>query len=220
MPYTSTDLSSQVRGDTWFLSFYAKESDGSPIDITSHQYWFTIKELIDDTDINAVYQQGPIVIDGVNGPLGLIQFIIPPNETFYFEARTYYYDVQGVSPTGVVSTLQIGKVKVIKDVTLYAEYVGAPGDIPAYPTVEITSSTYTVLPTDYYIGVNYSGQVTITLPSTSQAGKELIIKDESGLASINNIVLVGTVDNDAGGAVLAVNNGALHLLFREGWRII
>ena len=83
----------------------------------------------------------------------------------------------------------------------------------------MTTSTYAVLSNDYYIGVNRNGPVAITL-NTASDGKEIIIKDESGNCSINWITLIGTVDNDAGGAILAINNGALHLVYRSGWRIV
>jgi hypothetical protein len=83
----------------------------------------------------------------------------------------------------------------------------------------ITSATYTVVSNDYYIGVNRSGSVAITL-HTPADGAELIIKDESGHCSLNPITLIGTVDNDAGGVTLSIDNGALHLIYRSGWRII
>jgi hypothetical protein len=48
----------------------------------------------------------------------------------------------------------------------------------------------------------------------------LVIKDESGNCAVNNITLVGNVDNDSGGAILAINNGALHMIYRSGWRVM
>ncbi|CAB5221753.1 hypothetical protein UFOVP242_57 [uncultured Caudovirales phage] len=86
-------------------------------------------------------------------------------------------------------------------------------------TTLVTSATYSVTASDWYIGVNYAGPVTITLP-TGAVGQELVIKDESGACATYPITLSGTVDNDAGGAVLQINNGGLHLLYRSGWRII
>jgi len=88
-------------------------------------------------------------------------------------------------------------------------------------TTLVTTPTYTVTDTDYYIGVNRAGPVTITVPSTPSSGRELIIKDESGACETHNITVSGTVDNDAGGFILAVNNGAVHMLFRgNSWRIV
>jgi len=96
---------------------------------------------------------------------------------------------------------------------------GPPGADFVHNTTLITTATYTVLSTDYYIGVNRNGPVAITL-NTPSDGKEIIIKDESGNCSVNKITLIGTVDNDVGGAILAINNGALHLVYRSGWRIV
>ena len=118
----------------------------------------------------------------------------------------------------------------------------------SYNTTLVTTSTYTVLDSDYYIGVNtliynynvddmgnqivdsfgnpiYSsttdnGTATIYLPATATNGRNLIIKDERGDAQNNNIIISGNVDNDAGGVILAINNGGLHLLYRDGWRIV
>ncbi|NBU72186.1 MAG: hypothetical protein EBS53_12210, partial [Bacteroidetes bacterium] len=96
---------------------------------------------------------------------------------------------------------------------------GDPGIGYNNSTTLVTTVSYTALSTDHYIGVNRNGPVTITLPAFAD-GTELIVKDESGHCSVNNITLVGNIDNDAGGAVLAIDNGALHLLYRSGWRIV
>lgn len=87
------------------------------------------------------------------------------------------------------------------------------------PTSLVTTATYTATTNNYYIGVNRNGPVSIILPVASN-GKELIIKDESGNCAVNPITIVGTIDNDIGGAILAINNGALHLIYRSGWRIV
>jgi hypothetical protein len=87
-------------------------------------------------------------------------------------------------------------------------------------TTEVTTSTYTVQDNDFYIGVNYAGPVTITLPVSANSGRLLIIKDEDGDAETNPITVVGTVDNDAGGFIIQINNGAIQMIYRDGWRII
>lgn len=95
-----------------------------------------------------------------------------------------------------------------------------PFDI-VHNTTLVTTPTYTVQDTDYYIGVNRAGPVTIIIPSAPDSGREIVIKDESGNCETHNITISGPVDNDANGAILAVNNGALHMLFRgDYWRII
>lgn len=88
-------------------------------------------------------------------------------------------------------------------------------------TTLVTTNTYVVQDNDYYIGVNYAGPVTIVIPSAPDSGREIVIKDESGNCEIHNITVSGPVDNDNSGFILAVNNGALHMLFRgDYWRII
>lgn len=88
-------------------------------------------------------------------------------------------------------------------------------------TTLVTTNTYVVQDNDYYIGVNHAGPVTIIVPSIPDSGREIVIKDESGNCENNSITISGPIDNDANGAILAVNNGALHMLFRgDYWRII
>ena len=88
-------------------------------------------------------------------------------------------------------------------------------------TTLVTTNTYVVQDNDYYIGVNHAGPVVIIVPSFPDSGREIVIKDESGNCENNSITISGPIDNDANGAILAVNNGALHMLFRgDYWRII
>jgi hypothetical protein len=89
-----------------------------------------------------------------------------------------------------------------------------------YNTTQVTTPTYTVDENDYYIGVNYAGPVTITLPTSANSGRMLIIKDEDGDAEINPITVLGNVDNDAGGFIIQINNGAIQMIYRNGWRIV
>jgi hypothetical protein len=95
-----------------------------------------------------------------------------------------------------------------------------PHDI-VYNTYLVTTPTYLVESDDYYVGVNYAGPTTITLPTTLvSSGRMIIIKDESGNAETNPITVVGNVDNDAGGFIIQINNGAIQLIYRNGWRIV
>jgi hypothetical protein len=88
-------------------------------------------------------------------------------------------------------------------------------------TTEVTSNNYTVLDTDYYIGVNVAEPVTVTIPDSLNQGRIVIVKDESGNCYNNPITLSGKIDNDVSGATIKINNGAVQLLFRNGfWRII
>lgn len=87
-------------------------------------------------------------------------------------------------------------------------------------TTEVTTATYTVQDNDWYIGVNRAGPVTITMPASPSSGRVLVIKDESGNASINPITVLGTVDNDTGGFILQMDNGGIQMVYRSGWRVI
>ena len=94
-----------------------------------------------------------------------------------------------------------------------------PHDI-VYETQLVTNNNYTINDSDYYIGIDYAGSVDITLPSSPSSGRILVIKDESGHCSVNPINVHGTVDNDPQGFILQIDNGAIQLLYRNGWRII
>lgn len=116
------------------------------------------------------------------------------------------------------STLGPGKYMTWNNGTFYMDDVNT--NEVTYNTTLVTTSTYTAQSGDYYIGVNRAGPVTITLPTVALSGRNLVIKDESGNCENNAITIVGTIDNDAGGVILQLNNGAVDIIFRDGWRII
>ena len=126
--YTEKTLDNQVRGDTWVLTFNIQNSAGAPENITGNDYWLTLKSNIDDTDANAVLQVGPVVANSVDALAGILTIVVLPEETETLEARSYYYDLQEVNAANEVTTLLIGKVKVVKDVTLYSSYAGGVVD--------------------------------------------------------------------------------------------
>ncbi len=118
----------------------------------------------------------------------------------------------------VSSSVGVGKYITWNNGMFYMDDVNTNEVI--YNTTYVTSSTYEVTSGDFYIGVNYPGVVTITLPAIASSGRNIIIKDESGAAQLNPIKILGTIDNDAGGAEIRINNGAVQLLYRDGWRIV
>ena len=118
----------------------------------------------------------------------------------------------------IPSSVGVGKYMTWNNGMFYMDDVNT--NEVTYNTTLVTSPTYTVQSGDYYIGVNYAGPVTVTLPVSVLSGRNIIIKDESGNCQNNAITIAGTIDNDAGGAILQVNNGAIDLIFRDGWRII
>ena len=80
--------------------------------------------------------------------------------------------------------------------------------------------TYNITTKDFYLGVNYAGPVTITLPTAVKNGTMYIIKDESGNCATYPITVLGNVDNDPGGFILMQNNGGIQMIYRNGWRIV
>lgn len=93
-------------------------------------------------------------------------------------------------------------------------------------TTYVTSSSYTITENDYYIGVNYAGAVTITLPSVSIEGTTYIVKDELGQASkgTNRYITILPSGSDLidgrDRAILAFDYGSLTFVYRNGWRVV
>ena len=100
---------------------------------------------------------------------------------------------------------------------------GAPDYLDTPRTKYVTTSSYSARRGDSYIGINYAGPVTITLPTYPgfPEGYELRIKDESGECSGNPITVSGNVDNDPSGFVLKIDNGGITMVYHRGsWRIV
>ena len=100
--------------------------------------------------------------------------------------------------------------------------------LDAFQRAVVSSSTYTILDTDTFIGVQYTttGAVTLTLPlgSSISNGRIISIKDEGGLASINNITVnrssTDTIDGD-NSLIIAIDHGAIQLMWTGyEWSII
>lgn len=110
---------------------------------------------------------------------------------------------------------------------LWIEFSGIGGafNVVIHETTNVSGATYEASSFDYYIGVSYDGRVTITLPADPATGQELVIKDEFGRAgnSYHQITIIGSggdlIDN-ASEAIININNAALHVIYRNGWRII
>ena len=93
-----------------------------------------------------------------------------------------------------------------------------------FTVTRVTSSSYSASTLDYYIGVNYSGTVSIYLPSVEN-GHIVVVKDELGEASNSNryIEIFPTpgdyIDNSAS-IVINIDYGSVSLIYRNGWWII
>lgn len=94
------------------------------------------------------------------------------------------------------------------------------------PITSVTSSSYNITLNDYYVGVNYSGAVTLTLPKADREGKIFVIKDELGEASkgTNRYITIIPSDSDLidgkDKAILAYDYGSLSFIWKNNsWRI-
>lgn len=100
----------------------------------------------------------------------------------------------------------------INDDLLVTGSLGFSGSLST-STTRISSSTYTVQPTDYRIGVKYSltGSCNIQLPLVSSVpGQEIKFKDEEGNALINNIHILASGSDVIDGASTASIQGDYH----------
>lgn len=95
------------------------------------------------------------------------------------------------------------------------------------PVRTVTSSFYSVTHRDYYIGVDYAGVVTITLPKADREGRVFIIKDEKGEASkgMNRYITILPSNSDLidgrDKAVIAFDYGSLTFIWKNNaWRIV
>lgn len=95
------------------------------------------------------------------------------------------------------------------------------------PITSVTSSSYSISLNDYYIGVNYSGAVSITLPKADRDGKIFVIKDELGEASkgTNRYITIFPSGLDLidgrDRAVLAYDYGSLTFIWKDNsWRVV
>lgn len=178
------------------------------------------------------------VIDEAPAPLVEEVLITPEPEPQSAAAQVADYITRNPVKETVVSQGEPGLVSkstdpIVKKVELLERWISriaatGPGggaaqiynlDIP----VKTVTGDYTIGRKDYYIGVSSTVKTYITLPalgSNQKEGRMVVIKDESGHAQLTPIAIVGTIDNDPNGAEIRINNGAIQLVYRSGWRII
>lgn len=109
---------------------------------------------------------------------------------------------------------------------IWVDFIGSGTLNAIYSTTGATGATYYAAANDYYIGVSYAGPATVILPYNIINGKELVVKDESGHAGdgVNRWITIQgssgqSIDNQSS-AIINMNNGALQMIYRNGWRII
>jgi len=170
--------------------------------------------------------QGPVGTIGEQGPIGLMgpQGIRGP------KGEPGKDGVDGVTPD--MSTFEKKYAKefdtlkriVAKDLQgLKLGGPGAPDYLDTPRTKYVDTDSYTARRGDSYIGVNYAGPVTITIPTYPHFpdGYELRVKDESGNCARYPITVLANVDNDPNGFILKLNNGGITMVYhRNSWRIV
>jgi hypothetical protein len=186
---------------------------------------------LDVTNTNNLFVPNGLVLGGG----GYVEFI--DGTTQSSAANKFYY--QSTSPSGITQGdrwmdsdngieyvyINDGNSSQWVQPTNTATTSGGGSSILA--TTSVTGSSYSATPLDYYIGVSYAGPVTVTLPTNPETGRQIVVKDESGNAGSGvsrYITIVGatasqTIDNQSS-AILNINNGGLHFIYRNGWRII
>ncbi len=98
--------------------------------------------------------------------------------------------------------------------------IGPPGPALNRNTI-IVDEDYTATETDYYIGVDSKGPVTITLPEDAPRGTEYIIKLQMGAPIGTRKVTVksSTSIDNVNNIILTNPYEALQVLFQSAWHI-
>ena len=99
---------------------------------------------------------------------------------------------------------------------------GIGGNPSPVSVTDVTTATYTALPTDYMLCVLTNGPVTITLP-TGILGTVYVIKDCFGDANNNPITIQGTGGQLVDGSTATINSpyGSVQLIFNgTDWSIV
>lgn len=210
MSFKKLDLPNQVRNDTWKFTFVFKDTNNQVIDITGLEYWFTVKENLDDTDGLAGVQVGPFTANASDALQGQLDLTVSPSQT-NLEQKTYYYDLQEVNSSGEVSTLLLGRVKVVKDVTLSANYSGSVTESSSSAGVAIyVGSTTTAGATEIFIEGITNNRLEVSEDGTLAfngiiTGKDTVTKESCAFE------LHGALENDSNTVTLIGNVGKFQL---------
>ena len=123
-------LSNLVKGDDWkFTGEVLVPATGLPQDITGGTAWVTLKSNEADTDANAVFQKKITTIpasdaNGTDAANGIVVLVAawddaatsPPDSTLVPKGN-YAYDFQYLHTDGSITTIEIGTVTVIGQIT-------------------------------------------------------------------------------------------------------
>lgn len=102
------------RGDSAPLTVIFKNAEGEAVDLTSYAVFFTAKKNLKDDDASAVISKK--ITNHIAAQEGKTIIDLTAAETDDIEPGTYYWDLQLVSGTSIMST-QYGTMEVKPDVT-------------------------------------------------------------------------------------------------------
>lgn len=109
-----------IRGDTnTFLVTFVRNN--AVVSLVGAKMWFTVKDKATDPDVNAI-----IALNSVDNSdqivssfptSGQFQIQLTDADTDLLVKTAYLYDVQVKEANGTVTTVQRGKLKVVRDIT-------------------------------------------------------------------------------------------------------
>ena len=102
------------RGDDIELEFTFKDIDGNAIDLTGSRVYFTVKRYANDLDGVALITKDDD-FDG-DGTDGICEVWLEAGDT-NISIGVYSYDIQIKDHEGYIFSSEVGKLKVVKDIT-------------------------------------------------------------------------------------------------------
>jgi hypothetical protein len=104
------------QGATWSLPLRWQDADENPMDLTGFTARMHIRKKVTDPafEIELTTEDGGITLGGADGSIGLF---ISATDTAAIDIKTGAYDLELISPGGVVTRLLEGAVTVSFEVT-------------------------------------------------------------------------------------------------------
>lgn len=104
------------QGATYNQPLVWKDSSGTAVNVTGYTARMQIRKTVDATTIilTLTTENGRITVGGANG---LITLLVSAADTAALTSFCGVYDLEVISPTGVVTRLLEGQVEISKEVT-------------------------------------------------------------------------------------------------------
>lgn len=110
----ATTVFTIIQGDSFSVNIAIKNASNVAVNLTGKTIFFTAKKWIEDTDENAIFSKA--VVDIVSPSDGIVTINLTSEETALFRQGVYWWDVQVVNGSSVVSTAK-QRLRVSADVT-------------------------------------------------------------------------------------------------------